>query len=60
MIWIIAMVLMSLVMSALTIANLVWPLKATVVKMPDQIFAAVTFTVILIYGLTLLAAKVLP
>jgi hypothetical protein len=57
--WIIAIVVISLVMAVLTIIELWQPVKANVLKMPDQIFAAVTFCVIFIYGLVLVAAKVL-
>jgi len=58
--WIIAIVVLSLVMAALSIAELWQPVKANVLKMPDQIFAVVTFSVIFIYGLLLLAAKIVP
>lgn len=58
--WIIAIVVISLVMAALTIVELWQPVKANVLKMPDQIFAVVTFSIIFIYGLLLLAAKIVP
>jgi len=57
--WIIAIVAVGLVMAILTIAELWQPVKANVLRMPDQIFAAVTFSVIFIYGLVLVAAKIL-
>lgn len=57
--WIIGVVIVSLVMAVLTIAELRQPIKANVLRMPDQIFAAVTFSIIFIYGLVLVAAKIL-
>ena len=57
--WIIAIVAVSLVMGVLTIAELRQPIKANVLRMPDQIFAVLTFSAIFIYGLVLLAAKIL-
>jgi hypothetical protein len=57
--WIIAIVAVSLVMGVLTIAELRQPVKANVLRMPDQIFAVLTFSAIFIYGLVLLAAKIL-
>jgi hypothetical protein len=56
--WIIAVVVISLVMAVLTIVELWQPIKGNALKMPDQIFAAVTFSVIFIYGLVLVAAKI--
>jgi len=57
--WIIAIVAVSLVMAVLTVAELRQPVKANVLRMPDQIFAVLTFSAIFIYGLVLLAAKIL-
>jgi hypothetical protein len=57
--WIIAIVAVGLVMGVLTIAELRQPIKANVLRMPDQIFAVLTFSAIFIYGLVLLAAKIL-
>jgi len=57
--WIIAIVAVGLVMGVLTIAGLRQPVKANVLRMPDQIFAVLTFSAIFIYGLVLLAAKIL-
>ena len=57
--WIIAVVAISLVLAVLTIAELRQPVKANVLRMPDQIFAVLTFSAIFIYGLVLLAAKIL-
>jgi hypothetical protein len=57
--WIIAIVAVGLVMGVLTIAELRQPVKANVLRMPDQIFAVLTFSAIFIYGLVLLAAKIL-
>ena len=57
--WIIAVVVISLVLAVLTIAELRQPVKANVLRMPDQIFAVLTFSAIFIYGLVLLAAKIL-
>ena len=56
--WIIAIVAISLVLGILTIAELRQPVKANVLRMPDQIFAVLTFSAIFIYGLVLLAAKI--
>jgi hypothetical protein len=58
--WIIVIVAVSLIMAVLTIAELRQPVKANVLRMPDQIFAVLTFSAIFIYGLVLLAAKILP
>jgi hypothetical protein len=57
--WIIAIVAVGLVMGVLTIAELRQPVKVNVLRMPDQIFAVLTFSAIFIYGLVLLAAKIL-
>ena len=57
--WIIAIVVISLVLAVLTIAELRQPVRANVLRMPDQIFAAITFSIIFIYGLVLAAAKIL-
>jgi hypothetical protein len=57
--WIIAIVAVGLVLGVLTIAELRQPVKANVLRMPDQIFAVLTFSAIFIYGLVLLAAKIL-
>jgi len=57
--WIIAIVAVGLVMGVLTIVELRQPIKANVLRMPDQIFAVLTFSAIFIYGLVLLAAKIL-
>ena len=57
--WIIAIVAVGLVMGVLTIAELRQPIKANVLRMPDQIFAVLTFSAIFVYGLVLLAAKIL-
>jgi len=57
--WIIEVIVISLVMGVLTIAELWQPVRANVLRMPDQIFAAVTFSIIFIYGLVLVAAKIL-
>jgi len=55
--WIIAIVVISLVMAVLTIIELWQPVKANVLRMPDQIFAAVTFSIILFTGLSWLPPK---
>jgi hypothetical protein len=57
--WIIAVVAVSLTMAVLTIAELWQPVKVNALRMPDQIFAALTFSIIFIYGLVLLASKIL-
>ena len=57
--WLIAIVAISLVMAVLTIAGFRQPVKANVLRMPDQIFAVITFSTIFIYGLVLLVAKIL-
>ena len=57
--WIIAIVAISLAMAVLTIAELWQPVKVNALRMPDQIFAAITFSIIFIYGLVLIAAKIL-
>jgi hypothetical protein len=57
--WTIAIVAISLAMAVLTIAELWQPVKVNALRMPDQIFAAITFSIIFIYGLVLIAAKIL-
>lgn len=57
--WIIVVVAMSLAMAVLTIAELWQPVKVNALRMPDQIFAAITFSIIFVYGLVLLASKIL-
>jgi hypothetical protein len=58
--WLVSMVALSLVMTVLTVVELRQPAKAKAFSRPDLIFVVVTFAVALIYGLTLLAAKILP
>jgi len=66
--WLMSFVVLSLSMAVLTISALRQSLKASAVTLPAlgagdrliTVFAASTFTVASIYGLTLLAAKVLP
>ena len=65
--WIIGIVALSLVMTALTIAELRQPAKTTLslpaLTLGDRvigIFVVVTFSVAFVNGLILLAAKILP
>src|SRR5262249_60423904 len=58
--WLLSMVALSLVMTALTVAELRQPAKTTAFARLDLIFVVVTFTVSLIYGLMLLAAAIPP
>jgi hypothetical protein len=65
--WIISLVALSLLMTALTIVELRQPIRTSALRIPalsvgDRVgvaFAACTFTVAFIYCLTLLAAKIL-
>jgi hypothetical protein len=56
--WIIAIVALALVMTVLAAIELRQPVKANVMSLPDRFFTIATFAVVLIYGLTLLAAKI--
>jgi hypothetical protein len=66
--WLMSFVALSLSMAVLTIATLRQSIKTSAFTLPARnagdrlitVFAASTFTVASIYGLTLLAAKVLP
>jgi hypothetical protein len=57
MIWATASVALGLLMTVLVIAELRQPV-GNALKMPDRLFVAATFTVALVYGVLLLAAKV--
>jgi hypothetical protein len=65
--WIISFVALSLIMAVLTIAGLPQPIKTTAFTLPavsigDRVitaFVAFTFVAAFIYGVTLLAAKIL-
>jgi len=56
--WLLSMVVLSLVMTVLTIAELRRSAKARAFRRPDLIFVAVTFAISFIYGLMLLAAAI--
>ena len=66
--WIIAIVALSLVMVVLTIAELRRPVRASTIQIPEltwadrviTLFVLGTFTLAIINGLVLIAAKTLP
>ena len=66
--WIIAIVALSLVMAVLTFAEFRRPVKASTVQLPElavfdrilAVFVVGTFSVAVINGLVLVAAKTLP
>jgi hypothetical protein len=66
--WIIAIVALSLVMTVMTIAELRRPVKASSVHLPEitladraiAVFVLGTFTLAIVNGLILAAAKTLP
>jgi len=66
--WIIAIVALSLVMTVLTVAELRRPVKASTIQLPEltladraiAVFALATFTLAIVNGLVLIAAKTLP
>jgi hypothetical protein len=66
--WIIALVALGLVMTALTVAELRQPVRTNSVKLPEftvgdrviAVFVLVTFTLAFVNGLMLLAVRTLP
>ncbi|MBV8824465.1 MAG: hypothetical protein JO084_02775 [Bradyrhizobiaceae bacterium] len=59
MIWATGSVALGLLMTVLVLAELRQPV-GKVLKMPDRLFVAGTFTVAFVYGALLLAAKAFP
>jgi hypothetical protein len=57
--WIIAVVALSLVITVLAIVELRQPVKVIALGLPDRLFVVAAFTTAFMYGLTLLAAKIL-